>query len=186
MVGAGDRARLGRRSTRQYLVTPVPTRVGERPEHAIFPAHEQHRGIADLVSALHARLSDLIAATDALPASEEGLLLPLEDVVGRVGLDREHATLTKGSEAASEGVSREGCNGCRGRHGPSIEPGALPYHGDKALLDHRVHCNRLRARHDAGVYLDGGQALGQEGVAHANGYFAQPLDVVCHTATITT
>ena len=163
-------------------MTAMPTDVGEGSQDAIFSTDEQCGGVTSTLCPLHAGLSDVGTPPSANPPTEEIALLPLEDLLRGVRLDRQHPALAKGSQSAGQGLGGQGCDGGRGRHGASIEPGTLPHHGDKALQDDGVHCNRLRARHDAGVHLDGGHTLSQESIAHASGEVAQPDDVVLRPA----
>ena len=107
----------------------VAADIGKGIKRAVLSSDEQHGGVAHLVCALHARLGNLIAAPDALPAAEELLLLPGKDLIGGVRRDGQHAAFAKGSQRARELIGRQGGRREGGGHGGIL---GLPSHRDPA------------------------------------------------------
>ena len=115
VVRADDRVALGRGPAGQQLVAAMAAGVGERVQHAIVVAGEQHAPGADRLGPLVARLGQLGAEPDAGPAgAEEMLLLPREHRRIHVGRAGQHHGFAEGLQRPCEvgrvdGGSRKPC-----------------------------------------------------------------------------
>jgi hypothetical protein len=73
----------------------VPANICKGPQHHILTAHKQYAGFTNFVGALHASVSYVRAAPDAVPSREEIRSLPFENFRGGVSLGRQHPALAK-------------------------------------------------------------------------------------------
>ena len=79
VVRADDRPLVDRHAARDQLVAAVAADVGERPQHAVLAAHQQHAARAGLDRGLRAGLRELLPAAQAHPPGEDVGLLPVVD-----------------------------------------------------------------------------------------------------------
>ncbi|CAB4873731.1 unannotated protein [freshwater metagenome] len=79
-------------------MSAVPANICKGPQHQILTADKQYAGFTNFVGALHASVSYVSAAPDAVPSREEIGFLPGENLRGGVGLGRKHPALAKRSQ----------------------------------------------------------------------------------------
>ena len=76
-------------------MSAVPANICKGPQHLILTADKQHAGITNLVGALHASVSYVGAAPDAVPSRKEIGFLPGENLRRGVRIGRKHPAFAK-------------------------------------------------------------------------------------------